>query len=242
MNSMVINDVGSAAISSMGVLAALFARQVTGRGMEVLTSMANVSLTVQAGEMAEYDGRKPNIPGGRDLRGDEPLHHLYKCADGHWLAISAATEERFAALAKVLGREDLLKTYKGKAIGADRDGPLTKVLAEAFGTVNRDETLDKLLAAGVPCAPAIRAEESFGDTYLWDNNVFDDYFSPRHGDAFTQTPCLVHWGRSRSRNYERPSPDIGEHTEEVLQEFGIDDARVRALMERRILFSTKVDA
>ena len=89
----------------------------------------------------------------------------------------------------------------------------------------------------MPCAPAIRAEESFGDPYLWENNVFDDYYSPRHADAFTQTPCLVNWGRSRSRNYERPSPDIGEHTEEVLREFGIDEQRMADLAKRRIIFS-----
>jgi crotonobetainyl-CoA:carnitine CoA-transferase CaiB-like acyl-CoA transferase len=236
MNSMNINDVGSATIASMGVLAALYAREVTGRGQEVLTSLANVSCIVQSGEMVEYEGRPPNISGGRDVRGSEALHHLYQCGDGRWVAISAASESRFEALARALGHEDWIQIYKGRAVGADRDGALALRLADTLAALSAPEALTRLLEAGVPCAPALRAEESYDDLYLWENNVFDSYDSPRHGETLTQTRCLMTWERSRSGNYQRPSPELGEQSTDVLREFGINDRCIAELMEKQFVF------
>jgi crotonobetainyl-CoA:carnitine CoA-transferase CaiB-like acyl-CoA transferase len=238
MNSMNINDVGSATTASMGVLAALFAREVTGRGQEVLTSLANVSCIVQSGEMVEYEGRKPNIPGGRDIRGAEPLHHLYRCADGVWIAISAAGEQRWSALANALGHPEWPEQFKGAAVGADRDGPLTKTLEATFGAMSAVDALTRLLEAGVPCAPALRAEQTYDDPWLWDNHVWERYDSPHHGEALTQTKCLFHWERSRSGNFSRPAPLVGEHTLEVLREFGIADDRIIELAKKRVVFGS----
>ena len=234
MQSITVNDVGSASLAAFGVLAALYAREKTGRGQEVLTSLANTSITMQSGEMVEYEGRVPNTPGGRDVLGAEALRRLYPCRD-HWVAIACTNEMQFAALCVALGHEEWITAFGGKAIGADRDGALAKAIGETLRPMGAADALTRLLEAGVPAVPAIRGEHAYEDPWLWENDYFETYYLPMHGEI-AAPPGFVHWSRSRAHCYERPVPEIGEHTIEVLREFGVSDERIMALFNKRVVF------
>ncbi|HVY03240.1 MAG TPA: CoA transferase, partial [Caulobacterales bacterium] len=232
MQSITVNDVGSASIAALGVLSALYARERTGRGQEVLTSLANTSVVMQSGEMIEYAGRRPNTPGGRDILGADALHRLYRCAD-HWIAIACLHPAQFEALCGALGHPEWLTAYADDA--RDRDGPLAQAIAAALARIGAGEALTNLLQAGVPAVPAIRGEDAYDDPWLWENDYFEVYDSPMHG-LVTAPPGFVHWSRSRAHCYERPVPEIGEHTIEVLREFGIPDRRITDLINKRVVF------
>ncbi len=76
LHTIPVNDVATAAVVAFGVIAALNAREATGEGQEVLTSLMAQSLTFQLAEMTTYEGRPPNDVGARDclgVRGLAPL-------------------------------------------------------------------------------------------------------------------------------------------------------------------------
>lgn len=223
-----VNDVATASVVTSSVVAALNARERTGEGQEILTSLLAQSLLFQLGEMVTYDGRPPNDLGGEDCLGVRALHRYYACADG-WIGLVCDTDAQAQALAGALGIDvgpaPLLET---------RDGTLAQALEAALAGRERGPTLQALLAAGVAAAPVVRAAETLEDPWLIENGYLDHWEHPRlgpmisaHGYAhFARTPVEI----------ARPTPDIGEHSVEVLRDWGIADARIKRLVADGAVF------
>jgi crotonobetainyl-CoA:carnitine CoA-transferase CaiB-like acyl-CoA transferase len=228
LHTIPVNDVATAAVVSMAVIAALNAREATGEGQEIITSLMAQSLTFQLAEVVAYGGRPPNDLGGRDCLGPRALHRFYECDDG-WLGLVCETESQAEALAQVLGVE-----YGDDPLSAPRDGPLARTLAQALRSRPRDATVHALLAAGVPAAPALRAAEALESEWLWENRTLERWAHPRLGDIvgvrsyadFSRTPA----------GFQHPTPDLGEHSSALLAEFGVSAERIAALLATGAVF------
>ena len=228
LHTIPVNDVATAAVVSMAVIAALNARERTGEGQEVVTSLMAQSLTFQLAEVVDYEGRPPNDLGGRDCLGPRALHRFYECADG-WLALVCETPEQAAGLGGVLG-VDLGAT----PLAAPRDGALAQAISRSLITRSRDATVRSLLAAGVPAAPALRGAEAMESDWLWENQTLEIWTHPRLGDIcgvrsyadFSRTPA----------GFYRPTPDLGEHSSAILREFGFGEDRIAALLSTGAIF------
>ncbi|HEY8003355.1 MAG TPA: CoA transferase [Phenylobacterium sp.] len=224
-----VNDVATAGIVAASVIAALNARERTGEGQEVLTSLMAQSLLFQLGEVVDYQGRPPNDLGGVDCLGPRALHRYYVCADG-WIGLACETHGEARALADVLGLD-----LPPDALQAPRDGELAKALEAALAARPRAETLDALLAAGVAAAPVLRSADALESDWLWDNGLLQRWEHPRLGPLigvrgiaeFARTP----WG------YQRPTPDLGEHSVELLTEWGIGPGRIADLLASGAVFA-----
>ena len=225
LHTIPVNDVATAAVVSMAVVAALNARERTGQGQEILTSLMAQSLTFQLAEVVDYAGRPPTDVGGRDCLGPRALHRFYACADG-WLALVCETEDQARALGGVLD--------VAADLAAPRDGALAQAIAAALAARPRDAAVQALLAAGVPAAPALRAAEALESGWLWENRVLERWTHPRLGDIlgvrayadFSRTPAGFH----------HPTPDLGEHSQALLAEFGIGPDRIAALLASGAVF------
>ncbi|MBL8771947.1 MAG: CoA transferase [Phenylobacterium sp.] len=225
-----MNDVATASVVTSSVVAALHARGRTGVGQEIKTSLLAQSLLFQLGEMVTYDGRPPNDLGGEDCLGVRATHRYYACADG-WIGIACDTDAEAHALGQALdvdlGPAPLL---------APRDGEVAERLEAALAGRERGPLLQSLLAAGVPAAPVLRSAEALQDPWLLENGFLDAWEHARLGPMitvrgyadFARTPVL---GR-------RPTPDIGEHTVEVLRDWGIEPARIQALLQAGAVFAS----
>jgi crotonobetainyl-CoA:carnitine CoA-transferase CaiB-like acyl-CoA transferase len=223
-----VNDVATASVVTSSVVAALHARERTGEGQEILTSLMAQSLLFQLGEMVTYEGRPPNDLGGEDCLGVRALHRYYACADG-WIGLVCDTDAEAAALGGALGIDlgpaPLLET---------RDGTLAQALEAALAGRPRADTLTALLAAGVPAAPVLRSAETLQDPWLIENGFLDHWEHPRigpmisaHGYAhFARTPVAI----------ARPTPDLGEHSVEVLRDWGIAEGRIAELLSVGAVF------
>ena len=231
LHTIPVNDVATAAVVAFGVIAALNARQASGEGQEVLTSLMAQSLTFQLGEVTTYAGRPPNDVGARDCIGLRALHRFYLCGDGGWLAVVCERPDEArafgAALNLDLGEPDA-------ALAAPRDGELAAIIAEALAGFARDEALGALLSAGVAAAPALRGPEAIESQWLWENGLFDIWRHPRVGDLvsvrayadFSRTPAGFH----------HPAPDLGQHSAELLSELGVSADRIEALFAAGAVF------
>ncbi|MFM8819353.1 MAG: CoA transferase, partial [Phenylobacterium sp.] len=120
------------------------------------------------------------------------------------------------------------------ALSGPPEGPLAGRIAEVLAGRPRDAVLDLLAAAGVPCAPCVRGYEAYDDAWLAENRVFAAWRHPRLGEAvgvrsyadFDRTPG----------GFRHPVPDAGEHTWQVLAEFGLPPERIEALLASGAVF------
>jgi len=224
-------------MTAYGVAAALYVRERSGRGQQVETSLANNAMAAQAGEFIRYEGRPPDPPGGRDVDGISALYRVYRCADG-WLFLAVRTPDQARALVQVTagaiatsdpqrGTDSLLK--------APLRGDVASALESFFAARPRDEAIQTLIEARIPCAPCLTAKDLFEDEHLKANDLWWEMEHPVYGQM-RQTGRIVKWGR-RSMRLERPAPLLGQHSREVLLEFGIEPSRVAELVEKGIVLA-----
>jgi crotonobetainyl-CoA:carnitine CoA-transferase CaiB-like acyl-CoA transferase len=219
-------------MTTYGVATALYFRERTGRGQQVETSLANNAMAAQVGEFIRYKGRPPDPSGGRDVSGVSTLYRVYRCSDG-WLFLAARTSEQARALAQATG----LDAQGGvtSLLQAPVQGKVTAALEAFFADKKRTEIALALTEKGIPCAPCLTIKDLFEDEHLKANDLWWEMEHPVYG-PIRQTGRIVKWGR-RSMRLERTSPLLGQHSREVLLEFGVDRSRIEKLIEKGIVVS-----
>jgi crotonobetainyl-CoA:carnitine CoA-transferase CaiB-like acyl-CoA transferase len=223
-----INDVAAAALTAFAIIAALNAREVTGEGQEVETSLAGASTLYQFEELVAFEGRRPVPSGGRDFQGFSALEHYYPCRGG-WLTL-AASAEVYPTLARVLG----VAPWPGDVATEGPEGPLATALAAAFAGWDRDEAVTALLEAGVPAAPTWRPDEATACETLWENRYYQIHDHPQWGELVGSRGFAAFDGQDCA--YDRLDPRLGEHGLEVLLDYGVAYERIRALAQAGVIF------
>jgi crotonobetainyl-CoA:carnitine CoA-transferase CaiB-like acyl-CoA transferase len=211
-----VNDTAAAISIAFGAVAALVARQRTGRGQFVRTNLAVQAMLCQSGELTSYKGAPPAPVGGGDFAGPRALDRLYRCSDG-WLAISCGNVEHAAALASVLFGNDAVEA--AALLAESGDGPAARRLEAAFATCSRLGIVEALLAAGVPCAPAFTLDEVIADPSLGADGFLDEFDYAEIG-RITGVARFADW-EGVPRQPRPTAPTLGEHTAEVLAEAGL---------------------
>ena len=220
--SIAVNDIATAAVVSASVIAALNARETTGEGQEIVSSLLAQSLLYQLGEMVDYAGRPANDKGGRDCLGLRALYRYYPCADG-WIALACDSAAQAGAVGQVLGLD-----LGVEPLAAPRDGDLAGRIEAALATRNRDETVDALLAKGVATAPVRRFDEALKDPWLWENGHMAPWTHPRLGPGVSAR-AYADFSRTPG-GFTLPTPDLGEHTRQVLADYGISADKLAGLL------------
>jgi crotonobetainyl-CoA:carnitine CoA-transferase CaiB-like acyl-CoA transferase len=202
-----------------------------GRGQEVRTSLTAMSLLFQTAELVTYPGRPPNETGGWDCVGSRALQRYYGCRDG-WIAIACERAAEAAACAQVLGLE---VGDPQAALTAPRDGVLARRLEAALAQRPRAPLLAALHEAGVAATAVLTEDEALESDWLWRHRYLERWEHPVRGPVigvggygqFLATPCA----------FSRPAPERGEHSREVLGEFGVSPDRITALIDAGTVFA-----
>jgi crotonobetainyl-CoA:carnitine CoA-transferase CaiB-like acyl-CoA transferase len=220
-----VNDFASASMAAFGVIAALNARERTGAGQVMETSLTAQSAMFQSGELTTWGGAPAAPLGCRDCLGISALDRFYQCADA-WIAVACGDEDEAKRLAGALSHPDWPDRFD--MLGEPRDGVLAGELAAALGAMPAAEALSALIGAGVRASPVREGEEILADPWLWANDFFDQPRQTPHGPVVNRP--YGHFSRSET-GYKRPDPGLGEHTFEVLADYGIAPDRIAALSE-----------
>jgi len=229
-HSVPVNDAGTAAMAAFGIIAALNARERTGRGQEVLTSLLAQSLIFQLGELVSFEGRTPSPSGARDCLGVRALHRFYACADG-WLALVCETPAEATALASALG----LHIEDGaQALMASSDGALASTLEAAFAKRLRAEILSDLRKSGVAAIAARSVDEVVADARAGRDGTMEPWRHPRIGEVVSARAYADFDGAPSG--FRRPTPELWEHTAEVLEAYGFNEDEVSELLGSGAVF------
>ena len=197
-----------------GILAALLARSRTGRGQRVDVSLIGAQIWAQASEVTAYllTGTVP----GRANHGSAlvpGLYSLFPTADG-WIAISGVRGPQRAVFFGLMGRRDLLERLgQGLYSKADKE-IIYSELSPVFQARPTSEWCEILRESGIRHAAVRDYRQVAEDPGVWENEYL--VRSPS-GQAMVGTPVLF---SDTSGSPAAEAPELGQHTEEVLLEFG----------------------
>ncbi|MGQ7932285.1 CoA transferase [Paraburkholderia sp. D1E] len=136
---------------------------------------------------------------------------------------------------RALQREDLLtdERFIGNTARTAHRHALDKILEEAFATHMAEHWVAHLSAADVPCAMVQDYHTALTqDPQIRHNRTVIEIEHPRVGTVKNIASPVNFYGSPAT--YRRPPPVLGEHTSEVLTEFGFSDEEIAALESRRV--------
>ena len=233
-------SVGAFHLASMGIAAALHAREQTGRGCCVSTSLlqgalVNGTFTWQRVAHPERPGYRmwvtdPRVPHGFFRTEDERWVHHWTPQPG--FVLNAIHEGRLAP--DVSGRA--LK-FDGSRVGMDPSEllvlrELMPAMREAFSHFSADEWVTAAAAAGVSVQPIRSTEEAFADPLFLEDGCVVEVKDPSAG-LIRHVGLSIHMAATPGC-VRGPAPLVGEHTDSVLSELMADvpEAPVAALGDR----------
>ena len=220
-----IPSVGAAMLATQGTVAALFAREKTGRGRHVNTSL-------MAGVLAnspKAKGESLKAWSGRQQRptGDWPFYSVFKCQDGEWIQLGCIHDGFVNQTVDALGIREKLSGFKvGTRYAQPSEEDRAKVydvVAEAFTTRPMAEWTAVLEEADVPYAPVLTMEDAKSDPQAIHNEMFLEVEDPELGhttQAGLPVKLLATPGAVRG-----PAPTLGEQTEAVLSQLRVNGTR-----------------
>ncbi len=235
-SAVAVGDQGAGMFAAHGILAALYARERTGVGAKIETSLLEAMISLLAYEASYYfiSGVVPGPVGSghRTL----PVYQAHKTRDGY---VAVAAVDKFADLCQAVGREDLARNprYGGSGLTEHRR-ELVAILDEIFLTKSTDEWLKSLTEADVPCAPVNTLDEAFSDPQVLatDMVVAIDHTL---GGQIKQTGNPIRVSTTspdRRRKFLSP-PLLGEHTSEVLSQLlGYSPAKIEQLKQEKVVY------
>lgn len=149
-----IGDVTAGLFTAIGVLAALHARQASGKGMKIDVAMLDCQVAILENAIARY-AATGQVPGPLGARHPSITpFDAFATADGH-IVISAGNDVLFASMAKVIGRPGLAadERYSTNDKRTRNAGALKADIEAALAARDSRAWLDALEKAGVPCGP-----------------------------------------------------------------------------------------
>jgi len=218
-----------------GILAALFARQRTGRGQRVDVSLVGAVIFAQAAEYTYtmLTGREP----GETDRGHPLIAGLYgivPTSDGHIGIIGVLPQQRVAFF-HAIGRPELASDprFCVAYYPPETKRALFDAMSEAFRMRSTADWMKRLRELDVRCAPVRDYLEVMQDEGVFENGYLQRFEDPDQGEI-TTVGCPIRLSDTPARP-GRYAPELGQHTEEVLLEIGIDWDEIAMLRRARAI-------
>ena len=222
-------DINAGLLGALGVVAAYAHRLKTGEGQLVDTSLFEAGVQQTYWQSAIYfaTGAAPGPSGSAHIL--SAPYQAFRAADG-WLTIGGANQANWQRLARVLGAPQWIDDARFRT-NADRMKNLEALVAlmsERLKTRRAREWIVALEAEGVPCGPINSIAEMAADAQTAAREMVVQLEHPRAGR--TRALGLPIKLSATPGKVSRPAPLLGEHTREVLAEFGFSPAEVEALI------------
>ncbi len=214
-------DVFTGVYSALAIQSALVQRATTGKGCYIDMALLDTQVGVLANQALFYlaSGKVPQRLG--NAHATVVPYQVFPVSDG-FIIIACGNDTQFARLAVLLGdpalaEEPDFKTNAGRVTHRDRLIPRMLPLTAKF---TRDDLLKKLEAAGVPGGPINDLADVFADPQVTHRKMRVDLpDAAAKGGAIpgVRTPIMID---GEAMHAERPSPSVGQHTDEILHEIG----------------------
>ncbi len=209
------------------IVTALYRRQRTGEGAHVGSSlMGNGIWSNGLYVQAALDGA--DVSPRMDVTKVSGFTNSYQCRDGRWLMLAILLQAQEAAwpkLAGCLGREELLEDERFATVELrdQNKHPLREIFQEAFAEQDWDYWKTRCAEYGITCGAISRAEDLAEDEQALAAGIF---IEGAEGARTIDSPMFM---QGEPKTTPRPAPAIGEHSDAILRELGVDDVSLEQL-------------
>jgi crotonobetainyl-CoA:carnitine CoA-transferase CaiB-like acyl-CoA transferase len=232
-------DVGAAAYGVIAVLAALPQRARTGRGQKITAGLYETTVFWVGQWLAQHGATgEPSVPMPEIAQGTRMgwgVYQLFTAADGEQVFVGVTSNGHWERFCREFGLDDLRANPdlddNAKRVAA-RDW-LPGRIAETLRRHPSAELAERLERARVPFAPLRRPDQLLDDPHL--NAAGQLVDTPLPGGRTARLPKLPVHSTAYDPGLRRPAPRLGEHTREVLQDFGLTKDEIDALASRGVI-------
>lgn len=230
-----VSDLFAGLSATIGILGALMARQQSGQGQIVETSLLEATLSLMSVQAGKYfaTGVAPSSEGNH-----HPViapYGLFATADG-FIQLQVMGDRHFRALAEVCAQPSWLDDprFNSGAARSEHKDAIRTAVAEVLLSEPSHHWLDRLQAADIPCGSVLNLAEAYRSPQAQALNMS---LSGTLGDGSNVTLPGMGFGLSDTpTGLFRPPPLPGEHTAEILTMLDLaSDAQVRAAIPKEFL-------
>ena len=221
-------DYYTAALGAQAVLAALFARERTGRGQRIETSLLRGVMALQSGIAIDYPG-KPTL-----IR-ENPTYRLYQGSDGAWFFLACGNQAFWGKLCTAMGMEEFRDDprFGSWMLRLKNNEALLPILEKRFGEKPAAEWLAILARHDIPAGPVKTVQEFMNDPAVQHHEMVREYEHPEVGRLRVIGQPLV-FDDTPTRD-PGPPPLLGQHTDAILGEAGYDAAAIQDLRAKKVV-------
>ena len=230
-NGVPVTDLNAGMYAAYGVLSAYINRLKTGVGQHVDTSLLEAGIAYTIWESGIYFAT--GVPPG-PVGSGHPLtapYQAFATSDGH-VMVGAANQANWERMCRAIDRPELLDDPRFAANSSRIENlePLVGTLEKSFSQNPTGHWLEVLERAGVPCGPISDLAEVYADPQVQARGMVEELEHPQAGVIqnigipvkLSETPGLI----------RRPAPMLGQHTDEVLAEYGYSAEDIAGFREK----------
>ena len=229
-----VADINAGILAAVGILAAYAHKQKTGKGQVVDTSLMEAALQQTYWHAAIYfaTGVSPGPTGSAHLL--TAPYQAFAASDG-WLNIGGANQANWERIAVVLGHPEWCDDprFISNSARMQNLGALTEAMRPILATRTRTEWIAAFDAAGVPAGPVHSIGEALEHPQTRARRMVVDVDHPQAGRTHA-LGCPVHFSATPTR-VDRAAPLLGQHTRDVLREYGYSKGEIDLLISRGLL-------
>jgi len=217
-----LTDVMTGLYATVGILTAVAEREKSGLGQHVDLALLDVTAATLANQATNYLVGDKVPTGLGNAHPNIVPYQSFETRDGHCI-VAVGNDGQFKRFCEVIGLPDLAldenyQTNQQRVINREK---LTPILQTQLLLKNRDVWLMAFEKATVPAGPINNVKETFENSQILARNMRVNIEHPLNKQLelpgnpikLSRTPV----------QYNKPPPLLGEHTQQVLKEFGIED-------------------
>lgn len=230
-----IGDMTSGMWLVIGILAALFERQRTGKGQQVDTSLiaSLIALLSVNGQRYLSLGEIPEGSGN-----NHPViapYGVFETLDGP-LNLAPATQDMWEKLCSLLGLQNLIKDsrFLSNAERMENRLFLKSLLEEELKKKTKQEWTEIFLAEGIPAGPINNLKDVFTDAQVLANHLTVHVNHPIIGNV-EQVRTPINFSNHDGDFSSLPPPALGEHNKEILTDFGYSEDEINLLIKNNVI-------
>ncbi|OTP73133.1 CaiB/BaiF CoA transferase family protein [Caballeronia sordidicola] len=225
-----VTDINAGILAALGICAAYSAKQKTGVGQMVDTSLFEAGLQQMYWAFANYFADGTVLPKAGSANPTSAPYQAFRTRDG-WVNIGGANQSNYERLVGVLDIPGLAddERFKSNAGRMKHRGVLVDILTSRLVERTTNEWLTMFDEIGLPSGPVLEVPQAVAHEQALARGMIVETTHPVAG-RMRGLGLPIHFSDGRTQS-PVPAPLLGQHTAEVLREYGFSDARIGALKD-----------
>ena len=228
-------DIMGGMFGAIAILAAIQERQVSGRGQKVISALYENVVYLMGQHMAQTATTGMPTPPMSVRVSAWAVYDIFETKDDEQVFVGVVSDGQWKAFCEAFNLIEFIedKTMDLNANRVAKRDLIIPSIKQLFKQYDKKDLMEKLEQTGLPFAPISKPEDLFEDPHLNDSGGLLDIDLPQGGQ--TKIPALPIQMKGNRFGVKYQVPKLGEHTREVMQELGFDDASIDQMIEESVV-------